>query len=66
VLLGAVAVGILSGSGAILFRFLATRSPKLIWPADANLVHAVAQAPLWWRIVVPVAGSFLAGVVLTL
>jgi len=65
VILGAVAVGILSGSAAIVFRFLATRLPRLIWPADPNLVHAVAQAPLWWRIVVPVAGSFLAGAVLT-
>lgn len=63
-LLGAVVIGIVAGGAAILFRVLTTELPQLVWREAPNLVRAVALAPPGWRIVIPVVGSLLAGLVL--
>jgi CIC family chloride channel protein len=63
-LLWAFATGLISGSVAALFRFLAIWLPRQIWWTDSNLVHAVGSAPTWEKLVVPVAGALMAGLAL--
>ncbi len=63
-LLWAVAIGVLSGGAAVLFRYLALTLPMKVWPAGGDLVQAVARAPAWQRLLIPVVGSLLAGLVL--
>lgn len=65
-LLWGVVVGLVSGGTAVLFRVLAIWLPALVWHAGPNLSHAVAAAPSWARIVVPVVGGLSAGLVLNL
>lgn len=62
----AVAAGLLGGTAAVTFRALAVALPALVWPASSNLVEAVAAAPWWWKLGIPVAGALLAGLVLNL
>jgi CIC family chloride channel protein len=61
----ALAIGVVSGSAAILLRAAATWLPQVVWQDGANLVRAVSTAPVAWRIAIPVAGALLAGLVLT-
>jgi chloride channel protein, CIC family len=65
-LIWAVVIGIISGGTAVLFRYLALILPLKIWPGHIDLVQAVSHAPAWQRILIPVAGSALAGLVLVL
>ncbi len=65
-LLLAVAVGLVGGLAAVLLRAAAVGLPALVWSGDANLVHAVAAAPVGWKLGIPVAGALIAGLVLYL
>jgi chloride channel protein, CIC family len=65
-LLWAVLVGVCGGAAALLLREAATFLPRLVWPAAADLVGAVAAASPVQRVAIPVIGAVLAGLVLTL
>lgn len=65
-LLWATAIGLMAGIGATAFRFAATYLPQMIWTENRDLVLAVAQSPLWLRILIPILGSLLAGLMLML
>jgi len=65
-LLWAVLVGISGGAAALLLREAATLLPTLVWPPARDLVDAVAHASPAQRVLIPVIGSLLAGLVLTL
>jgi CIC family chloride channel protein len=60
----ALAIGLASGSAALLLRAAATWLPPLVWGGGENLVRAVAEAPFGWRVAIPVVGALLAGTVL--
>jgi CIC family chloride channel protein len=64
-LLRALAVGLLSGAAALALRWAATEAPHLLWPGE-SLVEGVAQAAPLRRVVVPVLGGLVAGLVLAL
>ncbi len=65
VLLRALAVGLVSGSAALVLRFAATEAPRLVWPGP-DLVQGVAAAPPLARVAIPALGGLLAGLVLAL
>ena len=65
-LLWAVLVGVCGGAAALVLREAATFLPRLVWPEAADLVGAVAAASPVQRVAVPVIGTVLAGLVLTL
>src|SRR5437773_12302438 len=62
----AAATGIVAGVVAALFRLAATLLPRLLWPPADDLMTAVSIAPTWQRLLIPAAGSLVAGIVLLL
>ena len=64
-LLRALAVGLLSGTAALVLRWAATEVPHLAWPGT-DLVDGVARATPLRRVLVPVLGGLVAGLVLAL
>lgn len=64
-LLRALAVGVLSGTAALLLRWAATEAPHLLW-AGTDLVEGVRQASPARRLLVPALGGLVAGLVLAL
>lgn len=60
----ALVAGTLGAAPALLFRWAANAVPALAWPPAEDLVQAVARAPVPWRLLVPPAGLFLAGLAL--
>lgn len=65
VLVGALAVGLLGGSAALVLRYAATEAPRLVWPGP-DMVQGVALAPPAARALIPAVGGLLAGLVLAL
>ena len=63
-LLLSMLVGLLAGSAALAFRWLATVLTMRAWNGGADLVEAVAAAPAAWRLAVPALGGLIAGLVL--
>jgi CIC family chloride channel protein len=64
-LLRAFAVGLLAGGAAIVLRYAATESFRLVW-SGPDLVSGVAASPPAARVLVPALGGLLAGLVLSL
>jgi CIC family chloride channel protein len=65
-LVRALAVGLVGGAAALVLRWAATELPRLSWPGAVLLTDAVAAASPGRRLMVPIVGSLLAGVVLSL
>jgi chloride channel protein, CIC family len=63
-ILWAVAIGVCSGAAAVLFRYLSVFLPSKVWQHDPNILHAVADSPKWFRVLIPACGGFLAALVL--
>jgi len=61
-ILGLAAVtGIVTGFGAVGFRWLIDRVTALSWRGALSPLQAVDALPLWWRIVLPAAGGLIVG-----
>lgn len=60
----ALVAGTLGAVPALLFRWAANALPGLVWPPAEDLVQSVARSSVPWRLIVPPAGLFLAGLVL--
>jgi CIC family chloride channel protein len=57
-----VAIGMLSATGALLFRWLIMLFQDIIWAPGPTFLHQVLQSPHWQRLLVPTAGGLLAGI----
>jgi chloride channel protein, CIC family len=65
-LIWAAFVGLAGGAAALVLRYAAIALSRLVWGAGDDLVRAVQAAGTLSRLVVPVAGALLAGLVLAL
>ncbi len=63
-LLFAIAVGALAGIGALVFMGLIAFGQWAFWPAGANFLVQVTQAPWWLRLLAPVLGGLALGPVI--
>ena len=63
-ILFAIIVGALAGLGALTFMGLIAVGQWAFWPAGANYLIQVTQAPWWLRLLVPVAGGLALGPVI--
>jgi CIC family chloride channel protein len=63
-ILFAVIVGALAGVGALAFMGLIALGQWAFWPAGANFLVQVSQAPWWLRLLAPVAGGLALGPVI--
>ncbi|MCK5403843.1 MAG: chloride channel protein [Desulfobulbaceae bacterium] len=61
----ALAIGMLAGLGAVLFRELLDFFQQILWPAGKNFTDQIQQADLWQRLLIPTVVGLLAGPVIT-
>jgi CIC family chloride channel protein len=59
-----VAIGMLSATGALLFRWLIALFQDIIWAPGPTFLHQVLQSPDWQRLLAPAAAGLLAGIVI--
>ena len=64
-LITAVIIGVLGAYGAILFRYLYKLSHHLFFSTDSYETSILLQIPWWIRLVVPVIGGLLVGLIIT-
>ncbi len=64
-LVTAVIIGVLGAYGAILFRYLYKLSHHLFFSTDSYETSILLQIPWWIRLVVPVIGGLLVGLIIT-
>jgi len=57
-------VGFLGACTAVLFTSLTEKVQELLWGTDGDLVASAARFPPWLRLVVPIGGGLVAGLVL--
>ena len=58
-LLIAVAIGVLAGLGAIVFRMLISFEIDLLWPDGADFVERYTQAHWAWRLAAPMLAGLI-------
>jgi CIC family chloride channel protein len=63
-LLFSIIVGVLAGLGALAFMGLIAIGQWAFWPAGANFLIQVTQAPWWLRLAAPVLGGLALGPVI--
>ncbi|MFO7524898.1 MAG: chloride channel protein [Ignavibacteriaceae bacterium] len=64
-LVTAVVIGVLGAYGAILFRYLYKLSYHLFFSTDSYETAILYQIPWWIRLIVPVIGGLLIGLIIT-
>lgn len=64
-LVTAVVIGILGAYGAILFRYLYKLSHFIFFSTDSYETSILYQIPWWIRLIVPVIGGLIVGVIIT-
>jgi CIC family chloride channel protein len=64
-LVTAVIIGILGAYGAILFRYLYQLSHHLFFSTDSYETSILYQIPWWIRLIVPVIGGLIVGIIIT-
>ncbi len=60
-LLLAVVIGGLAGLGAVFFRWLIEVGINLFWAGDGGFVFQYEQAPVFWRVAIPVLAGLVLG-----
>ncbi len=60
-LLLAVVIGGLAGLGAVFFRWLIEIGINFFWPGEGGFVSQYEQAPVFWRVGIPVLAGFILG-----
>lgn len=63
-LIFSVAIGVLSATGALMFRSLIELFQGLFWAPGPTFLDQVLHAPDWQRLVVPAAGGLVAGIII--
>ncbi|MBW2466895.1 MAG: chloride channel protein [Deltaproteobacteria bacterium] len=64
-LLLALAIGVLAGLGAVIFREMIALGQDLLWPGGDNFVDRFTHAPTWLKLLIPLAAGLIAGPVIT-
>ncbi len=60
-LLLAVVIGALAGIGAVFFRWLIEIGINFFWPGEGGFVSQYEQAPVFWRMAIPVLAGLILG-----
>lgn len=60
-LLLALVIGALAGLGAVFFRWLIEIGINFLWPGEGGFVSQFEQAPLLWRMGIPVLAGLILG-----
>ncbi len=64
-LLFSMGIGVLSGLGVYVFRWLIEVFRELCWGQGGDIVKAVQAVPWWWRLVIPTAAGLVVGPLIT-
>ncbi len=60
-----ILIGVLSATGALIFRFLVEFFQGVFWSPGSTFLQHVMQSPDWQRLLVPAAGGLMAGIVIS-
>ncbi len=59
----AIIIGILSGLGSVIIKFLIEEISIILFPGNGNLLQRIQHLPYYWIIAVPALGGLLVGIV---
>lgn len=64
-LLFSMGIGVLTGLGVFVFRWLIVIFRELFWAHGQDIVSAVTAVPWWWRLIIPTVAGLAVGPVIT-
>ncbi len=59
----AAIIGVLSGLGAVIIKFIIEEISVVLFPGSGNLLQRIENLPFYWVIAVPTLGGLLVGIV---
>ncbi len=59
----AVLIGILSGFGAVIVKFIIEELSIIMFPGEGTLLNRISNLPFWWILLVPTIGGLVVGII---